>query len=747
MLIDVERHNAQASAISLTRELNETYEAQVLRVLREIEEDFKLIQYVYTQQSLDTILPELARQDLLPPAFLFNVAIVDASGRHVQDSMPLQIPLDSADIAAQRHTDVMTIEARTIQARHSQARHSQANSVDTSDSGENQQPVIQFRRRLLDRQGDFAGVAVIEVDAAFFVSSYDKRRLGEHGTLGLLGRDGEFKVRRVGDSVSTGQAVSYQRYMAGMDEMETVVQLRQSAVDGVDRFVAARELFGLPLTVVVGIAKGDVFAPLQSRIQTYILRCTAINILLLLVITVLWHLSRKLAESRHQEMQAKIAHAEQVEYLAYHDGLTGLPNRSLFSQLLGQGIKEAMRQQHQLAVMFLDLDHFKHINDTLGHDAGDDLLKEVARRLKATLRASDVVARLGGDEFVVILQELPNPRHSATVAQKIINTIAQPFILQGQTCRVTASIGISTCPDDGSDEETLTNNADMAMYKAKQEGKNNFQLYSQHLHSESLERLALESNLRHALDKDQFRIYYSAKRDISSGAISGIEAQLRWHPPDLEPVPPSQFLGTAKDMGLLAPIGRWMLQQVCQQHADWLRTGVNEVSVALELWAPIFYADHVFHDVETALSASGLRADLLELEVSENVLMQDTDKAITVLRRLKTLGVRIAVGNFGVGYSCLSSLSELPVDEITIDRSVIHAISAGEEGEEMANAVCSIGQKLGLSLVVDGVETEHQMAFLKANTSRGLKGFYDSQSLPAEAFTALLQPAGNNPKP
>lgn len=725
LLIDVERRSAHLSALSLTRELNETYEAQVLRVLGEIEKDFKLIQYTYEQHAADSVLPELSRRELLPPTLLFNIALIAPNGEPAAGSMPLRIALNSDRINAHRLDNNLIIESKS--------------------HGPSGEPVLQFRRRLQDRQGQFAGVAAIEVDAAFFVSSYDQSRLGDKGTLGLLGQDGKFKVRRVGNSVSNGPLVDYREFMSGMSNVETTARLRRSSIDGVERFIAARELFGFPLAVVVGISRSEYLAPLQQRARSYVWRCVGINILLLLVITILWHLSRKLAESRRQEMQAKIAHAEQVEYLAFHDGLTGLPNRSLFSQLLEQDIAEAARNNQQLAVMFLDLDHFKHINDTLGHDAGDELLKEVSQRLKDCLRESDVVARLGGDEFVIILHDVPNSAHSATVALKIISAVARAFTLEGQQCRVTASIGISTFPEDGRDEETLTNNADIAMYKAKQEGKNNFQLYSQHLHAESLERLSLENNLRQALDKNQFCMYYLAKRSVASGVIIGVEAQLRWQHPDLNVVPPSQFLGTAEDMGLLVPIGRWMLNRVCQQHVDWLHNGAREVCVAVELWAPIFFADHVTRDIEDALSATGLPPHLLELEIGENVLMQDINKSLKILQQLKTLGVRVAVGNFGVGYSCLSRLGELPVDEINIDRSIIHAIEEDEAGHEMAHAVCNVGRALGLSLVVNGVETASQMAFIRANTQWGLNSFYDGQALPVEEFSAQLHALRRHP--
>src|SRR3984957_16332701 len=292
----------------------------------------------------------------------------------------------------------------------------------------------------------------------------------------------------------------------------------------------------------------------------------------LLVVTLtglLGRMSWQLMQGRLREGETKLPHAERVEYLAYHDGLTGLPNRSLFSKCLSQSISEAQRHKRRLAVAFLDLDRFKQINDTLGHEAGDQLLQEVAVRLKVCVRDSDMVARLGGDEFVVLLPELAEEKYAGIVAQKILAATARPFKLMGQEFRVTASIGISTYPQDGLDEQTLTKNADIAMYQAKAEGKNNFQFYSDKLNANSLERLALESSLRHALERNEFRLHYQAKRDIASGRVTGMEALLRWEHPDLGTVAPMQFIPVAEETGLIVPIGKWVLKTVCLQSIAW----------------------------------------------------------------------------------------------------------------------------------------------------------------------------------
>jgi diguanylate cyclase (GGDEF)-like protein len=727
MLIKVERQLADDSALAQARELTETYEAQVLRVLREIEQSFKLIQYAYEQQAPQQILFELSSRELLPPALLFNVAVLTPAGDTLTGSAPLKNPLTIDNIQEQRNKNQMI--------------------VSVPEAGAISQNLLQFRRRVLDHHGEFAGIAVIEVDADFFASSYNQERMGKQGLLALLGQDGQFRVRRVGDQTRIGEKVGIQRYMEDIiSELETVSLLRASPLDGVKRYLAARELFGFPLVVVVGLSQEEQMAPVDARANTYIVRAAVVTLLLLAVLALLWRLSYQLAQSRRHEMQARINHAQQVEYLAYHDGLTGLPNRSLFSKLLNQNINQAKRNKKRLALMFLDLDHFKHINDTLGHDAGDQLLQEVAQRLKSNLRNSDVVARLGGDEFVMVLPEVTDPAYTASVARKVIAAVALPYRLAGQDFRVTASIGISTYPDDGTDEQTLTKNADVAMYKAKQEGKNNFQLYSTKLHSESLERLSLESSLRHALERNELELHYQARRDIASGNITGIEALLYWQHPDMGLITPDHFLTIAEDIGLIIPIGRWILKTACQQNKQWLQEGLPPQNIAVKLSATQFFAESLLADAITALDSADMEPGQLELEVSEGVLIQNVDKALMVIESLKAAGLRIAIDNFGVGYSSLSLLRRFPLDTINIDRSFIRNLSGNEQDISMTEAIVAMGRTLGLSMIAQGVETEAQVEYLRRQSVNELQGFYCNHPLPATEFGAVLRKPPRRPR-
>ncbi len=509
--------------------------------------------------------------------------------------------------------------------------------------------------------------------------------------------------------------------------------------DGVRRYISARQLYDFPLAVIVGLSEEEQLATVKRQARTYLWRTAGGSLLLVLLAGLLARMSWQLLQSRLRAGEAKVAYAENVEYLAYHDGLTALPNRSLFSKLLSRSIGEASRYHRQLAVLFLDLDRFKQVNDTLGHDAGDQLLEEVALRLKACLRTSDTVARLGGDEFVILLPELSDDKDVATTAQKILGAIARPFNLQGQEFRVTASVGISVFPQDGLDEQTLKKNADIAMYQAKQRGKNNFQFYSAKLNADSLERLTLELSLRHALERHEFQLHYQAKRDIGSGRITGMEALLRWNHPDLGIVAPMQFIPVAEETGLIVPIGKWVLKTACQQNVAWQQQGLPHLGVAVNLTARQFADENLLTDLAEILAETGMDARLLELEIAESLLMQDVKRALSVLTGLKHLRVRIAIDDFGIGYSSLSALEQFPLDVIKIDRSCICDTSSVSEDKALTEAIIAMGRTLSLTVVAQGVETKEQADFLRDNACDEFQGFYFNKPVPADQFKVLLQ--------
>lgn len=443
---------------------------------------------------------------------------------------------------------------------------------------------------------------------------------------------------------------------------------------------------------------------------------------------------------------------ERVQYLATHDSLTGLPNRAMFGQLLGHAIQFAKRYERQFAVLFIDLDRFKVVNDSLGHGAGDKLLQEISSRLTHTLRASDVVARLGGDEFVVLVQEITEQNQAAIVARKIISAVLQPIQLAGQECRVTASVGISMFPTDAEDEPTLMKQADMAMYFAKSEGKNNYQFYSKEIKIQSIERLALETSLRGALEHNELSLHYQAKVDVKSGRITGVEALLRWHSPTLGDVPPVQFIPIAEETGLIVPIGRWVLKMACLQNVAWQRQGLPAVCLAVNLSARQFTDNDLLRDIDAALQESGMAPELLELELTEGMVMQNPERAVQLLRAIKAKGVRLAIDDFGTGYSSLSQIKRFPIDTLKVDRSFIRELHNDAEDRAITEAIIAMGRTLSLTVVAEGVETEEQATFLRERACDEMQGYFFSRPAPPEHFADLLShhvavPSAQQPSP
>jgi diguanylate cyclase (GGDEF)-like protein/PAS domain S-box-containing protein len=430
---------------------------------------------------------------------------------------------------------------------------------------------------------------------------------------------------------------------------------------------------------------------------------------------------------------------QHIHFLATHDSLTSLPNRFMFSQILNLAIDSAHRYHRKLAVFFIDLDRFKNINDTLGHEAGDYLLCEMAARLKQCLRASDVVGRLGGDEFVVMLPEPENTEQIATVAQKILSASLEPIYINGQECRVTASIGICVYPDDGRDEQTLMKNADIAMYRAKEEGKNNYQFYSPDIEARSLERLVLENNLRMALERNEFFLHYQAKRNLQTGEIAGVEALVRWQHPELGVISPAQFIPLAEETGLIVLIGRWVLKTACAQNVAWQKQGLPPLCMAVNLSVRQFFDEHLIQDVADALNESGMQPALLEMEITEGMVMQDAERAIRILTAIKTLGVRLAIDDFGVGYSSLAQIKRFPIDTLKVDSSFIRDIPQNREDRAITEAIIAMGRTLSLTVIAEGVETKEQEAFLRDHNCDQSQGYYFSKPISPEDFVSFMK--------
>jgi diguanylate cyclase (GGDEF)-like protein len=440
------------------------------------------------------------------------------------------------------------------------------------------------------------------------------------------------------------------------------------------------------------------------------------------------------------------ARAEQrIEYLATHDSLTGLPNRALFNHLLHEIVSADHAPDRKAAVLFIDLDRFKVINDSLGHEAGDALLMEVAWRLRANVRASDVVARLGGDEFVIILNEIAARSDVETIARDLLLNLMPPVQLAGHQCRTTASIGIAMYPDDGHDELSLTKNADIAMYAAKDEGKNAFRFYAAELRSQSVERLELEAALRHALELDQFTVHYQPKVLATDRRVTGVEALLRWNHPQWGELAPAKFIPVAEESGLITPIGRWVLRSACAQAVAWQKQGLPPLSMAVNLSPRQFQDEHLLRDIDQVLQETGLAPELLQLEITESMVMRNVERAITLLDAIRARGVHLAIDDFGTGYSSMSLMKKFPIDTIKIDRSFVRDLATNKEDRAIARAIIQLGKTLGLTVVAEGVETFEQDLLLRRDECDQLQGYLFSKPVPPEAIPPLVTPHLKSP--
>ena len=429
----------------------------------------------------------------------------------------------------------------------------------------------------------------------------------------------------------------------------------------------------------------------------------------------------------------------QLEHLVHHDVLTDLPNRTLLQDRLGQAIELARRQDRQLAVMFMDLDQFKHINDSLGHAVGDQLLQSVAERLMGCVRHLDTISRQGGDEFVLLLPYIEHAEDAAFTAQKILVALAQPHRIDENTIHIGASIGISIYPDDGQDAETLIKCADSAMYHAKENGRNNYQFFEQGMNVRAVERQFIEGGLRRALELQEFVLHYQPKINLHNGAIVGVEALIRWRHPQRGLLSPVQFVPIAEDCGLILPIGRWVLREACRQARAWQDAGLPPITVAINTSAAEFRADDFLDNLRATLEASRLEPRFLELELTESVLMRDAEATGSVLHALADLGIKLAVDDFGTGYSSLSYLRRFPIDTLKIDQSFVSRMTHNPDDAAVVGAVISMAKSLRLRVIAEGVETAEQAAFLQTQHCDEGQGYLFGRPVAAEALASLLQ--------
>ena len=442
-------------------------------------------------------------------------------------------------------------------------------------------------------------------------------------------------------------------------------------------------------------------------------------------------------EAEHNLVVAKEKIAD-LASLAEHDPLTGLPNRLLLNDRINQAISLAHRHAGKVAVLFLDLDGFKHINDSLGHSVGDEVLCSVAKRLLACVRSPDTASRNGGDEFILVLQEMVEPNQAAVTARRVLQVLAGPHRIRDLELHVSASIGVSVYPEDGPDAETLIKNADTAMYQAKADGRKQFRFFTPQMNESAVERLSIEEGLRSALEHCEFTLHYQPKIDVKTGAVIGAEALIRWEHPVRGQLPPSTFIPIAEETGLILPIGAWVLREACQQAQCWQDAGLSAGGMAVNVSSIQFQDEGFIKDLTSILRDTGLDPNRLELEVTESVLMKNTEAAEASLKSIRDLGVRVSVDDFGTGYSSLSYLRRFTLDALKIDQSFLRKVHVAPDNSIIVSAIIGLGRAIGLQVIAEGVETAEQLAFLQANHCDEAQGYFFSRPVTAGEFAKLL---------
>ena len=439
-----------------------------------------------------------------------------------------------------------------------------------------------------------------------------------------------------------------------------------------------------------------------------------------------------------RDVSAARAMAQEITHSAEHDFLTGLPNRLLLNDRVSQAIALARRDMKQVAVLFLDLDGFKHINDSLGHPTGDNLLQSIAKRLLHCVRDADTVSRQGGDEFVVLLSEMEQSEDAAITAGRMLRAVAEAHTIDQHDLHITTSIGVSVYPDDGLDAETLIKNADTAMYQAKENGRQSYQFFKPAMNARAVARQSIEEGLRRALERQEFALHYQPKINVRTGEITGAEALLRWTHPILGPVSPAQFIPVAEDCGLIVSIGNWVLREACKQARAWADAGLPVATMAVNISALEFRDENFLEGVFAILKDTGLDPSSLELELTESVLMKRAESTACILKALRATGVKVAVDDFGTGYSSLSYLKKFPIDALKIDQSFVREITTAPDETTIVTAVISMGQSLNLRVVAEGVETPEELAFLQAHQCDEAQGYYCSRPVLPQQFAMLL---------
>ncbi len=580
--------------------------------------------------------------------------------------------------------------------------------------------IIQLREDILRQMKGLKVVKVKIYDLkGLTVFSTDPKQIGED-----KGRNSGFL------SAKSGKAASEITFREHFDAFEQVINDRNL----VSSYIPIRESDAAPVEAVVEVYADvttlvETLETIQWQIAGGVLGSLALLYFFLFLIV-------RRADSIIVADQAKLVHQ------AYHDPLTGLPNRALFHDQCEQTFRRADRHGRPVGVLFIDLDRFKAINDSLGHAMGDLLLQRVGKRLAACVRETDAVARTGGDEFTVLVDEMSEPRYAATVAEKLLGAMTQPFPVGDHKFVISASIGISCYPNDGSDVHVLLKNADAAMYRAKEEGRNTYRFFSAEMNADALRNLVLTNHLREALERNELSLHYQPRVALATGRIAGAEVLVRWQHPEYGLVLPARFIPLAEDSGLIGPIGEWVLKAACAQMRTWHNSGMPDFRLAVNLSVFQFRHPELLQRIASVLGETGIKPGSLEFEITESMLMQDSERTLDLLTGLNTIGVAVAVDDFGTGYSSLSYLKRFPIDCLKIDQSFVQGIPADSDDVAITRTIIAVAKTLNLRLVAEGIETEEQLAFLRAEGCEEGQGYLFSKPVAAEHLQRLFRESG-----
>ncbi len=600
--------------------------------------------------------------------------------------------------------------------------------------------VVTLSRRINNEKGEFAGLIQAAVRAVYFQNFYASLNLGSTHSVTLFDDKLRMLARFPPQQEQLGKPIDSQSLrdflVSGAIEKTYTTS---SAVDGIERRYITRKVGQYPLYVIIGHTATDQLAEWHRQLYWSIVGVVVLGAVLVGWIVV-WLSSYDSALALAGRMtSAYEATLKRIQHLAEHDPLTDLPNRALLEERMASSLAETIGRRADLVLMFLDLDRFKDVNDTLGHAVGDRLLIQVADRLRENLQEQDTISRQGGDEFAILLHGYSSLTSVAEIAQRLIDALAPPFQVDEHELLISASIGISAYPQHGSDIVTLLKNADTAMYQAKAAGGGSFRFFTDEMNTHVLNRVAMDTDLRHALANREFMLHYQPQIDGTSGHIIGVEALIRWRHPLKGDIPPGQFIPIAEESDLINSIGDWVLMEAFSQAKQWMDQGLPELTMAINISAVQLRQPDFTARVVDALEQFSLRANLVELEITESALIRDTQRIVSILNELRNHGVRLSVDDFGTGYSSLGYLKHLPFDKIKIDQSFVRGLPENEDDAAITQAIIGIANSLKMELIAEGVETKAQYEFLLQHACQQMQGYYFGKPMPAADIEAMLR--------